>query len=426
VTTPIIDTNRFRREVQLVCNVSSDVQTFWASFRVVLDRNIEFAGCSWFTFDPATMLPTSHTAFRSFPPEEHPHTRFLEHEATADDVGRFVTLGRDRPYVALLSDLTGGKLETSARYREFLEPNGFEHELRIAFVHEGVCWGGGALYRKKGEPNFIAPEVKALAGVVEFLGESMHRALLTSSLNREEDGSRAPGVIVLGPANRVDLISPPAQEWLTGLGVELGDAWSTVLPGEVYAIASHARRTGAGHFDAGPAVSQTGTAGGGKVELHAALMEGEPQGPVAVMVEPVAPPRVAAEILSAYGLSDEEGEVLRTVLTARPTEGLDDRVASLVAKVGVADRQALAAKVYADHYAFRLTKSRPVGPDGWFEAFSEAQVAAEAAAEAEAAAAAEAKAAAKAAENGAAGNGAAGNGAAENGAAGGGGAGADG
>ena len=125
-----------------------------------------------------------------------------------------------------------------------------------------MCWGGVALYRRKEGPPFINPEFKALAGVVEFLGEAMQRALLTAKLNREEDGSRAPGVIVLGPANRVDLISPPAQEWLTGLGVELGDAWSTVLPGEVYAIASHARRTGAGHFDAGPAVSQAATAAG--------------------------------------------------------------------------------------------------------------------------------------------------------------------
>ena len=391
MTTPIIDTNRFRREVQLVCNVSSDIQTFWASFRVVLDRNVEFDGCSWFTFDPATLLPTSHTAFRSFPPEEHPHTRFLEHEATGEDVSRFVTLGQNRPHVALLSDVTGDKLDTSARYREFLEPNGFEHELRIAFVYGGVCWGGVALYRRKGEPDFIAPEVKALAGVVEFLGESMNRALLTTKLNREEDGSRAPGVIVLGPANRVDLISPPAQEWLTALGVELGDAWSTVLPGEVYAIASHARRTGAGHFDAGPAVAQAGNEASGKVDLHAALMEGEPQGPVAVMLEPIRPPQVAAPILAAYGLSAEEGEVLRQVLLAKATEGVEDEVAAVLAKVGAADRRELVAKVYADHYAFPLSKSRPVGPDGWFETMTEAMLAAEAEAEAKAAADAAAK-----------------------------------
>src|SRR5205085_2026947 len=168
---PIIDNNRFRREIQLISNVSSDVPTFWASLRVVLDRNIEFEGCSWFTFDPATGLPTSHTPFRSLPPEDQ--ARFLEHEATVDDVSRFVHLGRDRPHVSLLSDATGGTLDTSARYREFLQPNGFEHELRIAFVRNGACWGGVALYRRPEAPNFIQPEVKALAGVVEFLGEAV-------------------------------------------------------------------------------------------------------------------------------------------------------------------------------------------------------------------------------------------------------------
>ncbi len=337
------------------------------------------------------------------PPEEHPHLPFLEHEATGDDVSRFVTLGRDRPYLALLSDATGGKYETSTRYREFLEPNGFEQELRVAFVHEGTCWGGVALYRKKGGPLFINPEVKALAGVVEFLGESMRRALLTAKLNREADGARAPGVIVLGPANRVDLISPPAAEWLTGLGVELGDAWSTVLPGEVYAIASQARRTGAGHFDAGPAVSQAVTASGEKLALHASLVEGEPHGPVSVIMAPARRPGLAAPIVAAYGLSEEEGEAVRLTLSARPTDAVEEQLASAMAKVGVGSREELAARVYADHYAPQLAKSREVGPDGWFETMTEAQLAAEA--EAEAAAAAEAAAVAEAqaaAENGSA------------------------
>jgi hypothetical protein len=361
MTMPIIDNNRFRREIQLISNVSSDVPTFWASLRVVLDRNIEFEGCSWFTFDPLTGLPTSHTPFRSLPLEDQ--ARFLEHEATVDDVSRFVHLGRDRPHVALLSDATGGKLDTSARYREFLEPNGFEHELRVAFVRDGACWGGVALYRRADAPNFIQPEVKALAGVVEFLGEAVERAHLTGVLNREDDGTRAPGIIVLGPANRVDLISPPAEEWLRGLGVELGDAWSTVLPGEVYAIASHARRTGAGHFDAGPAVDKANTASGDKVELHAALLEGEPHGPVAVIVEPLLRPGVAEALVAAYGLTPEESVALSLFLRDRP----NDDSPSVLAKVGAADRHELVAKVYADHYALALEERQGVDARGWFD-----------------------------------------------------------
>ena len=361
MTMPIIDTNRFRREIQLICNIASDPQSLFASLRVTLDRNLEYEGCSWFTFDPATGLPTSHTPFRSLPVEDS--ARFLEHEATVADVSRFVHLGRDKPHVALLSDVTGGDLTTSARYREFLQPNGFERELRIAFVRDGLCWGGVALYRREDAPEFINPEFKAFAGVVEFLGAAMQRSLMTGVLNREDDGSRAPGVIVLGPANRVDLISPPAEAWLTGLGVELGDAWSTVLPGEVYAIASHARRTGAGHFDAGPAVAEAKTAEGGKVELHAALMEGEPHGPLAVIVEPVRRPGVAAPIAEAYGLSDDEAAVLSLLLRDRPTEAGDP----VLEKVGVADREELVAKVYAEHYAPRLEVRQPRGADGWFD-----------------------------------------------------------
>jgi hypothetical protein len=361
MTMPIIDNNRFRREIQLICNISSDVPSLFASLRVVLDRNIEYEGCSWFTIDPATGLPTSHTPFRSLPPEDQ--ARFLEHEATVDDVSRFVHLGRDRPHVSLLTDATGGKLDTSARYREFLQPSGFEHELRVAFVREGACWGGVALYRRDDAPNFIQPEVKALAGVVEFLGEAIERSHFTGVLNREDDGTRAPGIIVLGPANRVDLISPPAEEWLTGLGVELGDAWSTVLPGDVYAIASQARRTGAQHFDAGPAVVRVKTASGDPIELHAALLEGEPQGPVAVIVEPLRGPGVAEAVAGAYGLSAEESAVLSLVLRDRPT----DESQPVLDKLGVADRHEAVAKVYADHYAVALEERQGLTAEGWFD-----------------------------------------------------------
>ena len=145
--------------------------------------------------------------------------------------------------------------------------------------------------------------------------------------------------------------------------MELGDAWSTVLPGEVYAIASHARRTGAGHFDAGPAVDKANTASGDKVELHAALLEGEPHGPVAVIVEPVRGPGVAEALASAYGLTPEESAVLSLVLRDRPT----DESPSVLAKVGAADRHELVAKVYADHYALALEERQGVDARGWFD-----------------------------------------------------------
>ncbi|MEA2686045.1 MAG: hypothetical protein QOE93_1240 [Actinomycetota bacterium] len=360
-----LDSNRFRREAILVCNVSSDPQTYFASLRMVFDRNIESDASSWFTFDPATMLPTSHTAFRSIPPDDQ--AAFLAHEATADDVIRFVTVARTKPHVDRLVDATGGKPELSTRYRDFLEPNEFAHELRVAFVRDGLSWGGVALLRRAEGPPFGNHEVKALAGIVEFLGEGMRRALLTSKLAREEDGALAPGAIVLGPANRVDLVSPPAEDWLTGLGVELGDAWSTVLPGDVYAIASHARRTGAGHFDSGPAVTVAAGGAGDKVVLHAALMEHEPQGPVAVMIEPVRPTRMADEIVDAYRLSAEEADALGHVLRGLPPEAVEEHLAAALAKVGATGPDDLAATVYAEHVAPKLAAGNPVGTDGWFE-----------------------------------------------------------
>lgn len=334
----MFDPNRFRREVILVCNVSADIPTYFASLRLVVDRHMPIDGCSWFTFEPATVMPTSHIQFRSVPPEQE--AAFLAHEATGDDVARFLKLAQDKPHVANLADAADGHPEASTRFREFLEPNGIRHEIRVAFRADGATWGGVALYRR-GDPRFSPPEAKALTGVVEYLGQATQRAILTSILGREAEGAGRPGLIVLGTGNRLDSMSPEAYRWLDGLGVDLSDAESVVLPPEVFAAVGHARRTGTGHFDQGPSVVPAKTGEGDELVLHAALLDADPQGEVAVIVDVARPLRLPPAIASAYGLAEDDIERARTDAELR-------------------------SRIFAEHFAPRLEKGDPPGPDGFF------------------------------------------------------------
>jgi hypothetical protein len=56
--------------------------------------------------------------------------------------------------VAFLSGTTGGDLERSTRYAEYLRPLGFADEMLGAFTCGGYLWGSMNLTRQSGSPDF--------------------------------------------------------------------------------------------------------------------------------------------------------------------------------------------------------------------------------------------------------------------------------
>ena len=56
--------------------------------------------------------------------------------------------------VALLSETTGGDLERSPRYVEYLRPLGLAYEMRGVFTSSGYLWGSMDLSRESGSPDF--------------------------------------------------------------------------------------------------------------------------------------------------------------------------------------------------------------------------------------------------------------------------------
>lgn len=64
--------------------------------------------------------------------------------------------------MATLAQGTAGRPTSSRRYRELLKPNGINHEVRVALVHRGACWGTLVALRAHGS-DFNATEQRWLA-----------------------------------------------------------------------------------------------------------------------------------------------------------------------------------------------------------------------------------------------------------------------
>lgn len=346
-----------------------DLYGFFDRARQALERHLPFSGCCWMTFDPATILPTSHIPWRSIRPEDVP--RLAQNEYAEDDVNKFSVLSRTTKHVGVLSATTQGKREASIRYSMILRPNGFENELRAALVHDGACWGGIAMYRRDDLPDYTAEEAGVLAEIIDVLAEGVRRSIITSAV-AADDGPEAPGLVLLDGSDNIDAVTPAARRWLDELvAVDESDRL-----GLVSAVASQARRAGRAEID-DPARARTRARSGRWLVLHGSLVDGDPQGRVSVILEPARAPEIAPLIAMAYGLTQRERDVARLVIQGLPTSDIakqlflsahtvQDHLKSIFAKIGVRTRRELVTQVFAEHYASRLEQGTRVGADGWF------------------------------------------------------------
>jgi DNA-binding CsgD family transcriptional regulator len=350
-------------------HLNLDLHAYFDRARDVLSRHVAFDGCCWMSFDPATILPTSHVPWRSIKPEDVP--RLAQNEYAEEDVNKFSVLAQDARRVGVLSEATAGNRGSSIRYEAILRPNGFENELRAALEHEDACWAGIAMYRKDGAPDFDQADVGAVTSVTELLAEGVRRSILTSAVSGDDE-PESPGLILLDGSDRVDALSPAAQRWLDDLVVVTDED----KLGLVQAVASHARRAGRGESD-DAARARVRTRSGRWLVLHGSLVDERADGRVAVIVEPARAPQIAPLIALAYGLTPRERDVARLVIQGLSTNDIakelfvsphtvQDHMKSIFAKIGVRSRRELVTQVFAEHYAPRLEQGTPVAADGWF------------------------------------------------------------
>lgn len=93
-----------------------------------LRRIVPFAGSCWFATDPATILASSAVRVENI---ESGHCEsYWEREARVEDAMLYRDLARSAAGAATLCGTTFDQPARSARYREFLVPQGYGAELR--------------------------------------------------------------------------------------------------------------------------------------------------------------------------------------------------------------------------------------------------------------------------------------------------------
>lgn len=357
-------------------------EDYYAEVTARLRRVVPNAAACWHTVDPQTNLLTSDS-----PTELISHGVLTPESATVagqgiiaseyfvQDFNAFASLARKRVPVGMLAQATGGKLERSLRYRQVLEPAGIPHELRAAFVTRGRCWGAVHIARLDGQPEFTAADASALAAITGLVAEGIRSSLRFDASRRAGAEATSPGLMLLGPRNEVELITPHARELLDLMPSGIRSANGEIPPSAVLALAEYTRRAPAGEGDETRTVAVP--TGAGWITLHASLPDGGTAGRVAIVVERSASPASTAVRLEAHGVTAREREVAGLLAAGLTNPEIADRlvlspytvqdhIKSLLEKTNVSSRQELVARIFLDDYLPRIAASAPLDGAGQF------------------------------------------------------------
>jgi DNA-binding CsgD family transcriptional regulator len=371
--------DRLKLEIVALGERGLSREKYFAELAPRLRRTVPSDASCWHTIDPQTRLLTSDE------PRELIDRGILDLEEAAaagevivhseylgEDPNSFAELAARRVPVGILAQTTRGRPERSARYRELLEPAGIPHEMRASFVMRGRVWGAVHLARRDASGVFEQRDADALAQLVPTIAAGI-RGSLRFDAARRATGAEAPGLIVVGAGNEVEMVTPPARPLLASLGAERVEPGAGGLPSGVQALASFVRAQDAA-ADGGNVVTVPGR--DGWVTLHASKLD--PGERVAIVIEIAGGPRAATVRLEAHGATAREREVAtliarglgnpeiaKTLVLSPHT--VQDHVKSLFEKLGVASRQELVARVFLDEYLPEVEQRTPLTTHGRFE-----------------------------------------------------------
>jgi DNA-binding CsgD family transcriptional regulator len=358
-------------EVKRLCYAGLDATTLCRQAAEVLRRAVPFESHCFFTTDPLSGLVTDAVTELS----KAEGLFFYEHIHFEDDTNDFVHMAQNRRPVALLSEATGGKLERSLRYRRFVRPRGFEHELRGAFTEGRALWGGMELEREHGRPDFNDREVALISRLAPHLGAGLKAATLRQEARVGDNGAAdgAAGILVFDSRGQLVQRTAAAGYWLRELN-DRGEGWQEGgrLPVPVLMVVGALRRALRPEkdrdLDSVPRVCVRARTGRW-LTLQADLTESssERSGETVVIIEPAGTRDVAWLHKSAYALSSREQAVVDLVVQGASTKQISqalyiseytvqDHLSNVFDKVGVRNRQALVKRLFFDGLLSRLNE----------------------------------------------------------------------
>jgi DNA-binding CsgD family transcriptional regulator len=322
-----VDAARLARDIEVLGNRGLPYPQLHRELISRVRRAFPVDAACWHGLDPDTRLMTTANPVELFEggfitPETEPAAAqaVIASEYVRDDVNQLATLASRRTPVGILSETTRGRPERSARYREFLEPIGTPHEMRVAFVTRGRVWGCVIMHRTEETGDFTPSEARLMSRLSRPIAEALRRSYRFDAARRPDE-DRAPGLLVLDASDEVELVTARSTVLLAGLLRD--DPIERAVPVPVITLAAEVRRCGRDGRVAQPLHLPTSQ---GWVTLHGSLPDAPETGRVAIVVQRAGEEYAVPLRLEAFGLTSREREVAGLVARGLDTQAIAERL----------------------------------------------------------------------------------------------------
>ena len=216
-------TARIERQVEgLVasCAAPGESTELFDSVSRRLRRIVPFDGATWFATDPVTTLATCPVRIENV---EAGHCEsYWDREFLVEDSLLFRDLARSSRGAGTLLAATDGHPARSARYREFLAPQGYGDELRAVFRLGNSIWGVLGVFRERGREPFSEREVDLIAGIGPALAAALRARARTEPTPGAAHDIDGPGTALFDTAGTLCSFDEQADHWFTELA---GPGW---------------------------------------------------------------------------------------------------------------------------------------------------------------------------------------------------------
>jgi DNA-binding CsgD family transcriptional regulator len=350
--TTILSTRQLaaRDAIARVCESSLSSLELFEEVAQRVRATLSYDWSGWMCTDPGTFLKVG--AFIEDVPEK-PYRELFDHELTHDDYSKFERIAGSGRRAATLAAETRKDLERSLRYSEIYRPNGLGDELRAVFASRGAVLGVACLVRGRSASYFYDSALAFVEAISESVAEGLRRRLV-----REPPQPASPagtGVIVLGPEDQIESITPDGQRLLAEIAPDAGTKLH--LPTALYHVVLRVRSR-----SVFPPRGRVRVPSGRWLEVQASELASADgaTGRVVVVLEPARGAWLAPLMFELHCLTQREREVAELLLRGMAVEQIAaelfisrhtvrDHKKAIFAKLGVPSRAELMAKLSGDH-----------------------------------------------------------------------------